>query len=114
MVLLRNVILVVAALVLSFNTANYAKRWRSNFALWCYAAEMAPTKPRPWVNCGAALATWPPFSEALRASLAETAWLEARRVAQLPHTPEWDRVTTQLLVDRNLTTLTKLEREGVR
>ena len=108
----RNVILVVVALILSFNTANYATQWRSNFALHCYTAEMAPLKPRPWLNCGAALATWLPFPEALRARLAESAWLEARRVAQLPHTPEWDRAAAHLLVDRNLATLAKLEREG--
>ena len=110
----RNVALVIIALILSFNTANYAKQWRSNFALHCYAAEMAPLKPRPWINCGAALASWPPFPEALRARLAESAWHEARRVAGLPHVPEWDRSAAYLLADRNLATLAKLEREGVR
>lgn len=110
----RNVVLAVIALVLSFNTANYARKWRSDFALWCYAAEIAPQKPRPWINCGAAVAQWPTFSEPLRASLARSMWLEAQRVADSPHVLEWDRVAALRLVEQNLATLDKLEREGLR
>lgn len=93
------------AVVLSAKTAVYAREWRSNLSLWCYAAEITPRKPRPWINCGAAIAQSIKFPIRLKAEMARDVWLEAREIAKSPHVPVWDRVAADRLVERNLTML---------
>src|SRR3990167_10164678 len=109
--MLWNVGIALLALVLSIRTAAYAREWRSDVALWCYATEMTPRKPRPWVNCGAAIAQLVELPASLKARLARAIWLEALEVAKQSHVPTWDRVAANELVKRNLATLERLSWE---
>lgn len=43
------------AIGLASITGQQTVRWESDQALWCHAVTLAPEKPRPLINCAAAL-----------------------------------------------------------
>lgn len=102
------VLLLLIALLLAGRTRQQAAVWRSEPALWTQAVRQAPFKPRPWINLGAA------YVGAGRIADAKRAFLQAQRVAALPHVPFWDRATAVLLTTPNLRTVDALLAGGAR
>lgn len=101
----RWIILVLGgvALLLAVRTHLYVRAWHSELTLWGHAVQMAPYKPRPWLNYGTALLLAGRRSEAI------AAWERSIRVAALPHVPPWDRQAARQLAGQNLRMLAILE-----
>jgi len=78
-----------------YQTRQYATAWSSEQTLWRWAAQMAPQKPRPWVNYSAALM----LTRQLDAAL--VVMDHAERVTAGAHVPTWDRRTALDILGRN-------------
>ena len=94
-------VLACVLVALTIRTQAESAVWASNVSLWARAVEMAPTKPRPWLNYGVALLTQGELEAA------RVAWQRTITVSQTPTVPMWDRVAADL-AQQNLDTLQRL------
>lgn len=90
---------IIAVLWLSWcvvQTIGYLYHWQSDLTLWAHAVEEASWKPRPALNYAGALLI------AGETQRGVEMLVRARRLADLPHVPPWDRALTQQLTMENL------------
>lgn len=89
--------MLIALLVLCAGLSHrQATVWRSDLTIWAHAAALAPNKPRPWTNLGAALIL------AQRDTEARAVLRHAESIASQPSISATDRRITLIAVSRNL------------
>lgn len=75
-------------------TFQQSLRWQSNQTLWCAAADRYPARPRPLINCAAALLQVGEYDRA--DALLERASVEIEDVRRPRHRYAWDWSSLQL------------------
>ena len=101
----RTTRLIIAWLIVAVLWAiSYAQIpvWRSDLALWAYAAQRAPLKPRPLANQALALILAGDYARA------ERMLTRAELMTHQAHVPRWDRADVMEAVAANRITLAAL------
>lgn len=85
-------------------TATSVPDWHSDLTVWKRAVFLAPTKPRPMLNYGVALAQAGELKDAIEA------FNLAYRLSDGPFVPVWERADVRAAAPANIQTLARFVR----